>query len=141
MFNLGCVQIASPVCGADGLLLGCTGLGTLGSVFGATLCAVLDTCGIESAADDVVTHTGKVLYTAATNEDDGVLLQIVALARDVGVDFLAVGKTDTGYFAHSRVRLLGGRRVHTDAHAATLGARVESRALALVFQGHAAFTY
>ncbi len=74
LFNLGCVQIASPVCGADGLLLGCTGLGTLGSVFGATLCAVLDTCGIESAADDVVTYTGKVLYTAATNEDDGVLL-------------------------------------------------------------------
>ena len=54
----------------DGLLLGSTGLGTLGTVFAAALCTVLDTCGIEGAAHDVVAYTGKVLYTAATDEHD-----------------------------------------------------------------------
>lgn len=106
----------------DGLLLGSTGLGTLGSVFGATLCAVLDTGGIKSAAYDVVTHTGKILYTTATYEHDRVLLQVVAFTGNVGVDFLAVGEADTRYFTHCRVRFLGGGGVHTHTDTATLGA-------------------
>ena len=73
---LGCYKTASPAgrptaeaaCGE--LLLGSTGLGTLGSVFGAALGTILDTCGIESATDDVITHTGKVLYTTAAYEHD-----------------------------------------------------------------------
>ena len=67
---LGCYKNASPVMRDDGLLLGSTGLGTLGTVFAAALCTVLDTCGIEGAAHDVVAYTGKVLYTAATDEHD-----------------------------------------------------------------------
>ena len=52
------------------LLLGCTGLGTLGSVFGAALSAVFDTGSVESAAYDVVANTGKVLHTAAAHQHD-----------------------------------------------------------------------
>jgi hypothetical protein len=51
-----------------------------------------------------------------------VFLEIVALARDVGVHFLTVGEAHTGYFTHCRVRLLGGSGVHTHTHAATLRA-------------------
>ena len=73
---LGCYKITSPAgrltqeAAYDGLLLGSTGLGTLGSVFGAALCTILDTCGIEGAADDVITYTGKVLNTTAAYEHD-----------------------------------------------------------------------
>ena len=38
---------------------------------------------IECAADDVVAHARQVLHAAAADQHDGVLLQRVALARDV----------------------------------------------------------
>ena len=47
--------------GRFGLLLGCSGLGTLGSVLRAALGAVFHTACIQSTAYDMVTHTGKVL--------------------------------------------------------------------------------
>src|SRR6218665_3556433 len=56
---------------------------TLRAVLGAALLAVLDALGVENAADDVVTHTRQVLYAAATDHDDGVLLQVVTFARNV----------------------------------------------------------
>ena len=126
---------------SDELLLGSTGLGTLGSVFGATLCAVLHTCGIESAANDVIANTGEVLNTTAAHENDGVFLQVVAFSGDIGVDFLTVCEAYTSNFAHCRVRFLrcGGVDAHADA--ATLRAGVESGALALVFECQTAFTY
>ncbi len=34
----------------------------------------------------MITHTGKVFHTTATDHHDGVLLQVVTLTRDVGVD-------------------------------------------------------
>ena len=77
------------------LLLGCTGLGTLGSVLRATLGAILYAAGVEGATDDVVADTGKVLYTAAADEHDRVLLQVVTFTGDVGVDLLAVGEAHT----------------------------------------------
>ena len=43
----------------------------------------------------MITYTGEVLHTTAADEHDGVLLQVVALAGDVGVDLLAVGQTNT----------------------------------------------
>jgi hypothetical protein len=70
----------------------------------------------------VVTHTGKVLHTTATNKHDRVLLEIVTLARDVAVDLLAVGEADTSHLTHSGVRFLRGCSVDTHAHATTLGA-------------------
>lgn len=53
-----------------GLLLGSTGLGTLGTVFRTALSAVLHTCGIECAANDVIAYTGEVFYTAAAYKHD-----------------------------------------------------------------------
>lgn len=65
----------------------------------------------------MVADTGAILTTAAAHEDDGVLLDVVALAGDVGGDHAAVGEADTGGLALARVGLLGPRDAHlqTDA--------------------------
>src|SRR5690606_36621453 len=74
---------------------------------------------------------GEVADATATDEHDRVLLQVVALAGDVGRDLDAARQADTGDLAERRVRLLGCCRVHTGAHAATLGRSLERRRLAL----------
>src|SRR5215468_7724295 len=66
----------------------------LGAVLGPALAAVLDALGVERAADDVVAHAGQVLDAAAADHHHRVLLQIVALARDVAGDLEAVGQPD-----------------------------------------------
>src|SRR5947209_4695651 len=58
----------------------------LGAVLRTALAAVFDALGIERAADDVIPHTREVLYPAAPDQDDRVLLQVMALARDVAGD-------------------------------------------------------
>ena len=89
-----------------GRILLLAGLGTLGTVLGTSLHTAIHALGIQSAADDVVTHTGKVLDTAAADHDHGVLLQVVADAGDIGGDLVAVGQTHTGDLTQSGVRLL-----------------------------------
>ena len=61
-------------CGSRGpeLLLG--SLRTLCTVLGTALQAVCDALSIQGTADDVVTHTREVTYTAATDQDNRVLL-------------------------------------------------------------------
>src|SRR4051812_19898926 len=58
--------------GISGPLLG------LRAVLAATLLAVAHAGGIEGAADDVVLDRREVLHPAAADEDDGVLLEVVA---------------------------------------------------------------
>ena len=57
----------------------------LHAVLRTGLLALPDARGVERAADDVVAHAGQVPDAAATDEDDRVLLEVVALARDVAV--------------------------------------------------------
>ena len=57
------------------------GLRTLLTVLGTGLHTAIHTLGIERTADDVVTHAGEVLDTAAADQNDGVLLQVVAVRR------------------------------------------------------------
>src|SRR4051812_35534905 len=92
----------------------------LHAVLRACLLAVRDAGGVERAANDLVAHARQILDAAAANEDDRVLLQVVALARDVGGDLHAVGQAHTGDLAKRRVRLLRGGRVDTRADAAPL---------------------
>src|SRR6266436_5704182 len=58
----------------------------LRAVLRTALAAVFDTLGIERASDDVVAHTRKVLYPAATDQDDRMLLKVVALPGNVACD-------------------------------------------------------
>src|ERR1051326_5271272 len=94
----------------------------LGAVFRATLPAILDALGVVSAADDVIADAGEILDAAAADQDDRVLLQIVALARDVARDLKAVGQADARDLAQGRVRLLRRRRVDARADPAFLRA-------------------
>ena len=78
-----------------------SGLGTLCTVLRTALCTVGNTGSIECAANDVVTYTREVLNTTTAYEHDTVLLQVVAFARDVRVNFLRVSQAHTGYLTHS----------------------------------------
>ena len=68
----------------------------------------------------MVTNTGEVTYTAASDKDDGVLLQVVSDAGDIGGCLDTVGQTDSGDLTKCRVRLLRGSRGNLGAYASFL---------------------
>jgi len=69
----------------------------------------------------VVTDTGKVLNTTATDQHHGVLLEVVADTGDIGRNFEAIGQTHTGDLPQSGVGLLGGGSSDGGADASLLG--------------------
>ena len=96
--------------------------------------------GIERTADDVVTHAGQVLDTAAADQNDGVLLQVVADAGDISGNFISVGEAHTGDLSQRGVRLLRGRGSDGGANASLLrggqvGGLVLQRVEALLQRG------
>ena len=64
------------------------GFRPLGTVFGTSLTAFVNTEAVQRTAHDVVTHTGKVANTTAFNQNDGVFLKVVTLTTDISGDFL-----------------------------------------------------
>src|SRR5439155_25161560 len=102
---------------------------TLGAVLGTGLAAVLNALGVEHAAQHVVAHTRKVAYAAAADQHHAVLLEVVALARDVADHFALVSQADLGHLAQRRVRLLRGRRIDTGADTALLRVLLHRRDL------------
>src|SRR5688500_7658113 len=81
-------------------------LGPLGAVLRPRLATVAHARRVQRAADDVVAHARQILHTAAPDEHDRVLLEVVPLARDVRRHFVPVGQTHTGHLPKRRVRLL-----------------------------------
>src|SRR4051794_7698029 len=94
--------------------------GALGAVFRARLAAVLDPLGIEDSAKHVIANAGQVAHAAAADQHDAVLLEVVALARDIADDFALVGQPHLGDLAKRRVRLLRGGRIDPGADSALL---------------------
>src|SRR5271165_1360322 len=92
----------------------------LGAVLRPALLAVLDALRVEHAAQDVVAHAGQILDAAAADHHHGMLLQVMAFARNVTDDLKTIGQANLGDLTQSRVRLLRGRRVNAGAHAALL---------------------
>src|SRR3954462_2816801 len=84
----------------------------LHAVLRAGLLAVADAGGVERPANDLVTNARQILDAAAAYEHDRGLLQVLALAGDLGRDLDATGDPDTRDFAQRGVRLLRRRRVH-----------------------------
>src|SRR3954462_12910603 len=115
---------AGPLRGISALLL-------LRAVTAAGLLAVLDALGVERAADDLVADTREVLHPAAADEHDGVLLEVVAHARDVGRDLDAAAESHAGDLAEGGVRLLRGGGVDARANAASLGRTLQGGCLVL----------
>src|SRR5215472_12387411 len=70
-----CRFVAGPLRGMSALLL-------LRAITAAGLLAVAHALGVERAADDLVTDTGKVAHPATPDQHDGVLLEVVADARN-----------------------------------------------------------
>jgi len=68
--------------------------GSFSTVLRSALAAAFNARGIQSASDDVVTHTRQILNTTSSDHNNAVFLQVVALTRDVGVDLLLVGQTN-----------------------------------------------
>src|SRR3954465_6718263 len=79
----------------------------------------------------MVAHAGKIANAAAADQHHAVLLEVVALARDVADHFALVGQADLGHLAQRRVRLLRGRRIDTGADAALLRVLLHCRDLRL----------
>ena len=94
--------------------------------------ALIDTEGIERTADDVVTNTWKVFHPTAANEDDGVLLEVMAFTADIGDYFESIGETHFGDFTESGVRLLRRPGHDLETNTAALRAVDESWRLRLL---------
>ena len=80
----------------------------------------------------MITDTGKVLDTAAADQNDGVLLQVVANTGNVSGNFHTIGQTHTGDLTQSGVGLLGGGGTDGGADTTLLGGRQGG---SLVLQG------
>src|SRR4029078_5637626 len=107
------------------------GLRPLRAVLRPTLLPTLNSHGVQRAAHDVIAHTGQILDTAAADEHQRVLLQVMADARDVGGHLDAIGHTHARHFPQRRVGLLRRLGEHAHAHAALLRAVLQRRALGL----------
>ena len=94
--------------------------GPLCAVLGTSLLAVCNACCIQCAADDVISGTGQILNSSASDQNNTVLLQIVPFAGDVGCNFDSIGKTYSGDFTKCRIRLLRCSRLDCCADTALL---------------------
>src|SRR5437763_9434864 len=101
----------------------------LRAVLGAALAAVADAGGVETAPDHLVTEARQVADAAAADQDDGVLLEVVTLAGNVGADFHPVRQPHTGDLSQRRVRLLRRRGVDACTDTALLRRAAQGRSL------------
>src|SRR5450759_1301110 len=124
-------RTAGPLRGTSGLLLG--------TVATTGLIPLPNARCVERSADHLVSDTGQVLHPTTTYQHDGVLLQIVTLAGDVGGHLESTGQPDTGHLPQRRVRLLRGVGVDAGAHAPSLGCSPKGRGLRLGRLGRPAF--
>src|SRR4030095_4533635 len=116
------------------------GLRSLRAVLRSALLAVLHALRIQRPAHDVITHTRQVLYAAAANQHDRVLLQVMTFAADVRDNLVSVHQPHFRYLTQRGVRLLGRRGVHARTYPTLLRAQFQSRALALYARALTRFT-
>lgn len=93
------------------------------------LFSVFNTQRILGTSDDLISHTWQIANTAATDENNRVLLQIVAFTGDVHRNFFAIGKSDAGNLAKGRIRLLRSHRTDLQTNTLFLGASFQDRGL------------
>ena len=68
----------------------------------------------------MVTYTGQVTYSAASDENNRVFLKVMAYTGDVASRFETVCKSYSGNLTESGVRLFRGLRRHLCAYASLL---------------------
>ena len=84
--------------------------------------AVLYTRCIERSTNNVVPNAREIGYFAATDQHDGVFLEVVTFARDVSGNFHSIAQANSGHFTKGRIRLLRGDSANLKANAALLRA-------------------
>src|SRR5690625_6778036 len=67
----------------------------LGTVAATSLATGFNTVGIQSTADDLVADTWRVLHGTSTSQHDGVLLDVLALTRNVRSNYDTTGQANT----------------------------------------------
>src|SRR5450755_4508545 len=113
----------------------------LGAILRAALLAARDANGVQCAANDVISDSGEIFYAASANQHDGVLLQIVADAGNVGGDLDSVGQADAGNFAQRGIWLLRRLSIDTGADTAFLRTSLQRRAGCLISRTLADIAY
>src|SRR3954447_4629871 len=103
-----------------GLRGGSAGLWTLRAVLRPSATAFVHTEAVKGAAHNMIAHTRKVLHAATAHQHNGVLLEVVAFAADIGDHFVTIRQPDLRHFAQSRVWLLGRAGHHLEAHTTPL---------------------
>ena len=93
-----------------------------GPVLTATAPTTLNTLSVQSAADYVVAHTGQVLHATTTHKNHRVLLEVVAFAANVGVNFNAIGQPYPANLPQRRVWFFGSHGTHLNAYPTALRA-------------------
>ena len=73
------------------ILVSCLLAGFLSAVFRTCLLTAFNAGRIQSAADDVITHTRQVFNTTPADQHYAVLLQVMTDTGNVRKDFIAVG--------------------------------------------------
>jgi hypothetical protein len=100
-----------------------------GAVLRAPPLAVFYTQGILGPADNMITDTGKILDTAAPNQNHRVFLEVMPDAGNIGGYFSPMRETHTGDRPEGRFRLLGGHGHDTGTYSPLLRTGLEGRRL------------
>ena len=67
----------------------------------------------STTADDMISCTGKILYSSAADHNNTMFLKVMAFARNIACYLNTVGKTYSGNLTKSgRVKDLPGTRYH-----------------------------
>ena len=90
------------------------------SITTATLLSSFDSKRIEDAANNMITNAGEVANTSASNQDNGVLLEIVVLSGNISGNLTAIGQADAGNLSQGGVWLLWRHGAHTKADPTSL---------------------
>lgn len=95
-------------------------LGLLGAVFTPASLPARHAAQVQRPPNQMIPHTRTILTAAASDQHDGMLLDVVPLAGDVRRDRPSGRQPDSGRLALARVGLLGARDADLEADALAL---------------------
>lgn len=99
----------------------------LGPVLGTTRQPVTDTAQIQCSSDKMVLDSGTILGSTTADEDDTVLLDVVAFTRNISRNHTSTTQSHSGSLSLSRIRLLRLRNTRLETHALQLRPVVQRR--------------
>nr|VFJ99843.1 MAG: hypothetical protein BECKLFY1418B_GA0070995_11603 [Candidatus Kentron sp. LFY]VFK01898.1 MAG: hypothetical protein BECKLFY1418A_GA0070994_11663 [Candidatus Kentron sp. LFY] len=85
------------------------------------------TGSIQATAHRMIPHTWKILYTTTTNENHGVLLQIVPFTPDIRGNLHSIRQPYTGHLAKRGIRLFRGRCIYSRTYPPSLRTTLQRR--------------